>query len=188
MNVYDFDKTIIDDDSSVLFLLFCLGRVPRAFVKGAIPKLSAAFSYATGKSPADGLKEELFGFLKYVPDVDSLVAEFWKRNAGRVEPYYRKLHRDDDVVISASPYFLIQPMADALGFRLIATDMSPYSGKIRGLNCKGAEKVRRFRELYPDSLVEAFYSDSLSDQPMAEIAEQAFLIAEHQPVPWPQGK
>ena len=45
-----------------------------------------------------------------------------------------------------------------------------------GENCHDTEKVRRFRALYPDAEIDEFYSDSLSDSPLAELAGKAFLV------------
>ena len=186
MNVYDFDKTIMDTDSSGLFLMYCLKKMPRIFLKGIGGKASSLFAWLSGKETVDRFKENMFSFLKYVPDPEALIETFWDENMSHVEPYYKELHRSDDVVISASPDFLVRPAAERLDVSLIATDMSVSSGLIRGLNCKGQEKVRRFRECYPDAHVEAFYSDSLSDTPMAELADAAYLIVDHKPEPWPE--
>lgn len=185
MNVYDFDKTIINEDSTKLFLLYCFRKMPRLFFKEPIDKLTAFAAYAARKEPVDRFKENMFGFLAFVPDLNGLLNDFWDRNMWRVEPYYRRISRPDDLIISASPDFIVRPAAERLGAELIATDMSPFSGKIRGVNCKGGDKVRRFLREYPDAHVEAFYSDSLSDTPMAKLAEEAWLIVNHEPVPWP---
>lgn len=185
MNVYDFDKTIINDDSSKLFLQYCFEIMPRVFLKKPWEKVSSLMAYIRERETVEAFKESMFAFLRYVPDPGRLVQEFWDKNMWRIEDYYKELRRNDDLIISASPEFLVRPAAERLGAQVIATDMSLYSGKISGINCRGEEKVRRFRIDFPDAYVESFYSDSLSDQPMAEIAEQAFLIVDHQPQPWP---
>jgi len=64
--------------------------------------------------------------------------------------------------------------------------MDKKTGEIEGKNCHDSEKVRRFYEQYPDSKTENFYSDSLSDTPMAEIAERAWLVSKHKLSPWPE--
>jgi len=45
----------------------------------------------------------------------------------------------------------------------------------------------RLRELYPDVQVDRFYSDSHNDDPMAELAHEAFMvnIPKGTLVPWP---
>ena len=79
-------------------------------------------------------------------------------------------------------------MTDRLGIRLIATNMDKHTAKIDGLNCHSDEKVRRFYKEFPeDTVVENFYSDSLSDTPLAKLADKAYLIVDkgQTPVPWP---
>ena len=187
MNVYDFDKTIVDDDSTKLFLLYCLNKMPRKLLQGISGKLSALYSFASGNETVERFKEECFSFLSYVENPEVLVEQFWDSNMKHIEPWYLKQLRDDDLVISASPEFLVRPACERLGISVIATKMSPFSGKILGANCKGEEKVRRFNAVCPGAHVEEFYSDSLSDTPMAKLAERAFLIKNRTPVPWPEG-
>ena len=66
--------------------------------------------------------------------------------------------------------------------------MDKHTAKIDGLNCHGKEKVRRFYKEFPeDTVVENFYSDSLTDTPLAKLADKAYLIVDkgQTPVPWP---
>ena len=99
-------------------------------------------------------------------------------------PWYLAQKRPDDLIISASPEFLLRPAARAVGFALLASPVEQATGLYKGENCHGAEKVRRFREAYGDAPVEGFWSDSRSDTPMAELAERAFLVTKTGNVPW----
>ena len=63
--------------------------------------------------------------------------------------------------------------------------MDIHSGKISGENCHDEEKVRRFYEVYPDGEIDAFYSDSLADTPLASIAKHAFLVKKGIMSAWP---
>ena len=67
---------------------------------------------------------------------------------------------------------------------LIASRVDPHTGATDGFNCHGAEKVRRFREAYPDAEVEEFCSASHSDAPMAALAARAWLIRGGKKTPW----
>ena len=89
------------------------------------------------------------------------------------------------MIISASPAFLLEPITRELGVALIATPMDSRSGQIRGENCHDEEKVRRFYEKYPDAEIDAFYSDSLSDAPMARLAKTAYLVKRGELLDWP---
>ena len=59
------------------------------------------------------------------------------------------------------------------------------TGKITGENCRGGEKPLRFRAEYPEAVVEAFYSDSTADAPMAALAKKAWLVKGDKLSPWP---
>ncbi len=186
MNVYDFDETVFVTDSSYCFILYCLRHYPRA-VSGIFPASLWQFIcyLREGKENAKKLKEALFSFLNRIESVDQVIDSFWDRYFDRIEPWYLKQKKDDDVFISASPEFLLRPVTERLGVHLIATRMDPYSGKIKGRNCHDEEKVRRFLELYSKEEIDAFYSDSLSDSPMAALAKHAYIVTNHQSAPWP---
>ena len=188
MNVYDFDQTIYEPDSSYSFFLHCLKYYTRPVLSVIPESLMLLVKQKRGKVEMAVLKEQLFSFLPYVIDVDTEVERFWKTHRQNIGQWYLNQMRSDDVIISASPEFLLRPIAEALGVQLIATPMDPYSGKIRGRNCHDREKVRRFRELFPDERVDRFYSDSLSDAPMAELADEAFLVRKGKCVPWPKAR
>lgn len=185
MNTYDFDQTIYQPDSSCSFYLFCLKKYPSAVLRTLPKTLALAAAYGLKKIETKCLKEQLFSFLHYIPDVDAAVADFWDEHRSGIEKWYLDQKKEDDVIISASPYFLLRPIAMELGVGLIATPMDKHTGKILGENCHDTEKVRRFQEQYPGAHTECFYSDSLSDTPMAELADRAFLVTKGKLSPWP---
>lgn len=186
MNVYDFDQTVFYPDSSYCFLMYCLRHRTGAVLRAAPGMALAGLRCLMKQADTKALKEKVFAFLPGIGDVDRTVADFWRENRNRLEGWYLKQKREDDLIISASPEFLLRPIAQELGVALIATEMDKRTGKIRGNNCHDAEKVRRFRERYPEAKVEAFYSDSLSDSPMAALAERAYLVKRGELSPWPK--
>ena len=188
MNVYDFDQTIFHPDSSYAFFSYCLKHFPRTVMQQPGQKLKAVLSFFTGGDSADAapLKETLFSFLSFIPDVETAVDDFWKENEKNIAPWYLEQKKTDDLIISASPEFLLCPICEKLGVSLIATPMDPYSGHILGLNCHDREKLRRFRAKYPDAVIDSFYSDSFADTPLAEYAEKAYLVKKDKILPWPK--
>lgn len=185
MNTFDFDQTVFESDSSYTFFIYCLKKHSSAVLR-TLPKTAfTGLLYLLKLVDTKKFKESVFSFLKYLDDVDAVVERFWKENRGDINLWYYELRRDDDVIISASPEFLLAPIAAWLGVRLIATPMDKHSGKILGKNCHDVEKVRRFREEYPGAVTEKFYSDSLSDEPMARIAQRAYLVNKNDIAPWP---
>ena len=182
MNVYDFDKTIYPVDSTAQFYLWCLRRYPKCMCTLPVT-VWAFFCMGTHIKKKTACKQLFYRFLRHIP-ADAPQA-FWRGHNGAVQPWYLEQKRPDDLVISASPEFLLKPVADALGFALMASPVEQATGIYLGENCHGAEKVRRYREAYGATPVEGFWSDSLSDTPMAQLAQTAYLVKKGTPGPWP---
>lgn len=181
MNVYDFDKTLYPGDSTVDFYLFCLRKKP--FLFRFLPmQAMGVLKYKLGLCDKTAMKQAFFSFLKGI-DAEAMTESFWLSHR-QLAAWYQP--QAEDVVISASPRFLLKPRCDQLGIsHLIASEVDSQTGIFTGANCRGEEKVRRFRLLYPEQTVHAFYSDSLSDEPMARLAQKAFFIRHGKPEPWP---
>ena len=173
VNVYDWDKTIFPVDSTVAFVRWCLRRHP-GVIWPLLRALALLPGYWLGKISKTAVKERMYGFLRRVPDVDAELEAFWAKNFPRVNAWYLAQQRPDDIIISASPEFLVRIPAQKLGVRLLASRVDKHTGKTDGENCHGAEKVRRLHEAYPEVQIAEFYSDSRSDSPLAELAERAY--------------
>lgn len=184
MNVYDFDHTIYPGDSTLDFWRFCFRRRPTALcaLPGAV--VSGAL-FKAGLRTREQFKARFYRFLRHVPHAEREVSAFWADNLSRIYPWYLARKREDDIIISASPEFLILPACRLLGVRAIASPVSLETGDLLGPNCRGAEKTVRLDREYPGALVEEFYSDSPSDLPLARRARQAFLVKGGVPAPWP---
>lgn len=175
MNVYDFDKTIYNGDSTVDFYFFCMRRhiavfkaLPRTIYWGARFKL--------GFTEKTAFKEKFYTFLACLDDVDKDISDFWEEKFSNIMPWYLNQKNEDDVIISASPEFLLAPAAKRLGVFLIASRVDKKSGKYTGINCWGREKVCRFKEVFPDGRIENTYSDSLSDSPLGSVSDKFHLV------------
>ena len=187
MNVYDFDQTIFFPDSSYCFVMYCLRHYTRAVSRAFPGTVWAGLRRLLKQTDTKELKESVFSFLRRLDNVDQVVKEFWEENSEGIADWYLAQRRDDDLIISASPEFLLRPITDKLGVRLIATRMDLHTGRIVGDNCHDAEKVCRFLKEFPGQTPDEFYSDSLSDSPMAWFSQKAFLVKnENERVPWPE--
>lgn len=176
VNAYDFDNTIFRGDSTARFLAFLLRKKP-ALTRFVFVWAWAAAKYALRLTDKTRMKQKIYSVFSRVEDMDALVEKFWKGNASRVKRFYLEGRRPDDIVISASPEFLLRGICADLGVGLlIASRVDPATGGYDGLNCHGKEKVRRLREAAPDVEIGEFYSDSHSDEPMARIAKRAFIV------------
>jgi phosphatidylglycerophosphatase C len=85
------------------------------------------------------------------------------------------------VVVSASPGNWIEHWTKQNNMQLLATVLemnnNKLTGKIKGNNCYGAEKVRRIKEAYnlrEFDIIHA-YGDSAGDIPMLELAHKSFM-------------
>jgi len=185
MIVYDFDKTVFRKESSFLFFRYCARRHPAVLL--ALPRVAWFGLLARlGRCTLTRFKEEFHSYLRSLKDTEELVSGFWDRYGTMVPAWLPPLLPRGGLVISASPEFLVEGLCGRLGLRVIGTRMDPRSGKITGSNCRGEEKVIRFRAEYPEERVEAFYSDSLADTPMALLADQAWLVKGDLLLPWPE--
>lgn len=186
MNAYDFDNTIYAGDSTVDFYLYCVKRYPRVAVY-SLRLAWPALMFLTGRMSKTRFKQRFFGFLAYLPDVDRAVEDFWEKHMARIKPFYLERRRADDVIISASPEFLLRPALNKLNVSgLIASRVDRRTGVYEGLNCDGEEKARRLDRELPDARIEDFYSDSRSDAPLARRARRAYMVRAERIEPWPR--
>lgn len=188
MNVYDWDKTIYRGDSTFGFVRWLYVHRPRTLL--SIPR-TALFGllYGVKAVKKHTFKENLFHMFTYVDDMEAAVEEFTSTHLDHVKDWYKQAQEADDLVISASPEFLIRSFCEKTGIdSCMASPVDITSGKYNGLNCHGKEKVRRFNELYENESIGKFYSDSLSDSPLAEISQQAYLVKGDELKPWPKEK
>lgn len=176
MNVYDFDHTIYNGDSSVDFSCFYM-RHHLSLLLCLPVQFFAVIGIKLGFLSVKRGKELFFCFLKMRPATPKDVMSFWQTHRRKMTSWYLEHQQPDDLIISASLEFLLRPFVEGvLKKKLIATKIDNDSGKIHGENCKGKEKVRLFFEQYPLGRIDSFYSDSLSDTYLARIAVSAFLV------------
>lgn len=176
MNVYDFDKTIYDGDSTLDFYFYCLKKYPNICCFW-MKQLCGAIKYKLGMIDKTAFKEEFYSFFRAIVDVEKDVQKFWDLHESKIKVWYIECQEEDDLIISASPEFLLQEICNRVGIKyLIASQVDMNTGKYKGLNCYGTEKVKRFREMYPEGKIDKFYSDSKSDQPLADISVHAYLV------------
>mgnify|MGYP000009497061 FL=1 len=174
--LYDFDGTIYDGDSSVDFFKFCLKKDKSIYKM--LPKMFIKFIAYKSKNITDTeLKEYIFSFLKKFKNIDSLIDEFWQTHKSKIKKFYLEKKHDNDIIISASPEFLLKPICKELGVRdLIASDVNKKTGKFNKPNNRGEAKVKVFYEKYPNAAILEMYSDSMHDKPLLDIAKKSYFV------------
>ena len=184
MNVYDFDGTIYDGDSTVDLVKFVLKKNPLRFYKlpFAALRILGYYLHLTDKAFA---KTGIYRFIAGIPDAENVIEEFWNQNIQKIYPWYLAQQKPDDVIISASPMFEIGVICRKLGIQnVIASEVDLKTGKPTGINNDGPHKVTHFYERFPGAVIDEFYSDSRHDKYLAEHAKKAFFIRGGKPEPW----
>ena len=184
MNAYDFDHCIYAGDCTIDFYRFCLRRKP-ALLRYLPRQIWGFLLFAFAFISKTEFKERFFCFLQGVDDLQNALDAFWATNKEKIYGWFFERRSDNELIISASPEFLLQPVCQMLGVKhLIASRVDPQTGKFAGENCYGAEKPKRLLEALGISAVETFYSDSLSDSPMAQIAQTSYIVRKGELTPW----
>ena len=178
MNVFDFDNTLYDGESSFDFFFFCLREDKKLAVH--IPMmLIDLLLYKTRLirvnrlyADAEKLCREL---MKNEAQLQDKVRAFWAVSADKLKPQLCALIRPEDVIVTASPQFLLEEILDRLNTKnLIASQMNVHSGRVESL-CFRKEKIAQLRSRFGGE-VDRFYTDSLNDAPMIECAKEAYLV------------
>ena len=184
IDIYDFDKTIVPFDSGSLFALYCVVHYPWIIVY--LPVIAiAAILMLLKIINFTAFKKTCFMFVPLIP-LKKAVNGFWNKHEKQVHKWFFERKRKC-VVISASPDFLLEEIAERLSFdKLICTRHNRKSGIIIGENCRNSEKVRRLNEEYSDIKVIDVYSDSLKhDKPIFSLATgQCYQVVDSELVPF----
>lgn len=173
--IYDFDKTIYSKETSMAFMFFFLKRHRYLIPKFILNLTIILFNIKDLKK----VKNIFFSIFKGM-DIENDINLFWEKEMKNIYPYFfeeiKENRKDADllILISASPDFLLEPIYKKLGFDiLISTKYSNFT--LIGKNCKKNEKLKRLNELGSFDVL-CFYSDSLSDLPLFNIAKKKISI------------
>lgn len=184
MNIYDFDNTIYNGDSSIDFFKYCLKINKKVLL--VLPKyLIFTCLYLIKIIDKDKLKSVYFSFLKYFNNIDEVVNNFWESKT--LKDFYLNNQKSTDIVVSASPEFLLKPVSKKYGFKLIATKVDKHTGKLLSKNCHDIEKVNRLKQ-YGITKCNNFYSDSLSDYPCTLLAKSSYIVKKDELIEWTKYK
>ena len=180
IDVYDFDGTIYDGDSTADFVLFSLRRHPSVLL--GLPRVAAAaLKLAAKRYNLTQFKTVLFGEMSRRFSLEAEAEAFWQSEKTRAKlgKWFDSTPRDLPIVIaSASPEFELKHAAKILGVdTLISTKCDMVTGALKGKNCKGAEKISRIREVIGEYEVRAMYTDDAkADGPLLAIAKEKYIV------------
>lgn len=174
MNVYDFDNTLYDGESTLDFYFYCCRRHP-ALYRFMFVVLINLVKYKLCLISEEKLMQlcnsYVKSFLEGCPDIVSLSEGFWKVYGKKLRRFYKDVHKDDDVIISASFGFLLRLILPELGVKnLVCSEIDLDTKEVISL-CFRKNKKTLFKELYPNSEICDFYTDSYNDLPLMECAK-----------------
>lgn len=176
MNVFDFDGTIYHGDSSKDFFFYCLKNYPKTRSK-ILPVIVYGAGFGLRIVKKKTFKQKLFSIVSKIDNLEKAVQDFWSEHEKNIHKWYMEMKQPTDVIISASPEFLLEPICKKLGAEcMMATKVDEKTGLFDGENCHGKEKVIRFRERYPNAEIDEFYSDMYCDTPLARMAKKAYIV------------
>lgn len=179
MNVFDFDNTIYDGESSFDFFKFCMKKKP-SLARYMPRTMAMLMKYKTGMVGKQEVMEFCAMMLKVlaanIGDLDRSLEGFWKKNSGKLKPVILGMLTPSDAVISASPSFLFNGIKDRLnGARLITTEINLDTMEIENL-CYGENKVKEYKKHFGDEPPVNYYTDNMNDMPMIKLAQKAWLV------------
>ena len=180
MNVFDFDNTLYDGESSVDFALFLI-RENRAVIRHLPSIFWNLFLYQRCWATREQLAAAMDRFLKTAirdsNDFQRLIAAFWKQNACKLNLALVNRIQPEDVILTAGPQILIEGVSDRLRTRRIIGSEIDLARKCLTWFNFGSRKVARFKMLCGGETAERFFTDSYNDRAMMTLAKRVYLVS-----------
>lgn len=186
--LFDFDGTLTCKDSLADFIVYAVGR-PR-MILGACrlaPHLAAyTLKFLDNGQAKQSVLAHFFGGWR-AEHLRSLGAAYAlhclphilrPQGVDRIKWHLRKDH--EVVIVSASPEIWLQGWTEDWQVGLVGTKLEEQEGRItgkyKGKNCHGEEKVRRVKARYDLEQYNTIYAygDTQGDHPMLALADEAF--------------
>ena len=179
MKVFDFDNTLYRGESSAS-LAFYMIRHNKKIIKYVPMILFTLAGYKLCLLEKERFESIINNFIAGVLDeTDSIygfVDQFWETHSDRLYEDMLKLIEPGDVIITASPTDFIAGISDRLNTKnIIGTEIDLEQKKITWFNFRD-NKVKRYKELYGDRMIDVFYTDSYNDLAMMEISREVYIV------------
>lgn len=182
MNIYSFDKTIYDGNSTKDFIIYCLKKNKKCLL--VLPKFLIIYIlYLIKIYEIEKVKSTILSIIKYFDDINNIVLEFWEKKNYKLKEFYLKQKKDNDIVISSSPEFLLKSMSKKHNFKIIGTKVNTRTGEIIGKNCCCQEKKIRLNELGIKKCSK-FYTSSLEDSSIKNISNKSYIVKCENIIEW----
>ena len=180
MRVFDFDSTIYDGESGMDIFLYYLKKEPKLISK-YIPKFGEGFiRYKLGKVTIEDVKNEYSFMLReccqQLPHIAEDIVNFWDEHEKKMKGFYAKIQKEDDVIVSACPEVMLEEICRRIGVKnFIGSEVDLATGEI-GRICYKENKVPAFYARYGEQEIDEFYTDSMNDRAMMDIAKDVYYV------------
>ncbi len=179
MNVYDFDNTVYDGETLVDFILYYVVRDPkiwRYIPKLIIIALKDFFHLFTVEEAVEAYASFLEGYYVKVDSIEEDTFKFWNTHEKKIKPFYESIRKDDDIFVTGTTDFIFEEIAKRMDIKnYITSAIDKKTGKFTRL-CFLENKVKLFKEQYPNAVIDNFYTDSMNDKAMMDISKNVYLV------------
>lgn len=179
VNVYDFDNTIYDGETLVDFILYYVRRdikIWKYLPKLIVIAIKDGLHLFTVEEAIKAYASFLEGYYVNAGDPRENVVDFWNKNEKKIKPWYETVRKDTDIIVSGTTDFILDEIAKRMNIkRYVGSSIDGETGKFTRL-CFLENKVKIFNELFPDCHIENFYTDSMNDKAMMDIADNVYLV------------
>ncbi|MBP3655993.1 MAG: haloacid dehalogenase-like hydrolase [Clostridia bacterium] len=188
IDVYDFDGTIYDGDSTTDFVLFAIRRHPNVLL--GLPRIAgAALKLYRKQIGLTEFKSVLFAEMAERMELPTEAGLFWlsPKTKAKLGDWFAHTPRDLPIAIcSASPEFEIIHAAKLLGVKtVIGTRVDTATGELIGKNCKAEEKLRRLEQAFGEYEIRAMYTDDAkADGPLLAAAREGYILTHGKVAPY----
>ena len=185
--IFDFDGTISSEDSFRGFIIYYCGYL--SFIIGSIILSPIYFLYWFKIISNNSMKERVIGYYFKNEMEENFERECLSYSINEIPKMIRKKAKeridwhlsngDKVIVVSASINSWLKVWCERNKLGLIATELDikdgKISGKLKGKNCFGAEKVRRIKKDINMDDFECIYAygDSRGDKEILELATES---------------
>ncbi|ADU21983.1 haloacid dehalogenase-like hydrolase [Ruminococcus albus] len=179
IKVFDFDNTLYHGESSVDLAFYMIRRNKRIllYVPSILINLAKYKMCLVDKEKAEqSINEFLKIAVKDKYEAADIVKCFWKENSHRLDKNMIKRISKNDVIITAGPDMLIDGIRDKLGNdNILSSVIDPDKREMIYFNF-GENKARRYKEIYGDTPIDSFYTDSFNDKPLMKLADKVYIV------------
>lgn len=176
MNVYDFDGTLIRGDSEDYFMEYVLKHFKIKFkdrLEIRLFYLLRKMKLVSGKTQ----RNHTYPYISYISNIENVVKDFWDEYEKYIFPYYHKIHQDDDVVISATPRFILKEITKRLKIKtLICSETDLTTGKMIGKMCFANEKEVYYNKVFNKKTFDNYYFDKDHDMCLLKYAKNGYRV------------